>query len=93
MGEDLVLQTNGPYLRIVLPDFEPDWAAVWKRVDFELAEGIQRAEIVTPCYPDDDCVEGVRDLVEKLERRGVQTIVEWQGIPPSVKSGSKPVPV
>ena len=55
MSEDLVVQTNGPYFRVVLPDFEPDWAAVWSAVDFELEEGIERAEVVAPCYPDDDC--------------------------------------
>ena len=81
MCEDLVVQTNGPYLRVVLPDFEPDWAAVWNTVDFELEEGIERAEIVAPCYPDDDCLAGVRVLAEWLEARGVTTIVEWQGAP------------
>lgn len=93
MREDLVIETNGPYLRVVLPDFEPDWASVWSRVDFELAEGIERAEVVAPCYPDDDCIAGVRDLVEKLEARGVETIVEWQGIPPSTKTAPTAVPV
>ena len=39
MPEDLVVETNGPYLRVVLPDFEPDWAEVWSAVDFELEEG------------------------------------------------------
>lgn len=70
MSEDLIVQTNGPYLRIVLPDFEPDWVAVWGAVDFELEEGIERVEVVAPCYADDDGLAGVRDLVEQLERRG-----------------------
>lgn len=87
MSEDLVVQTNGPYLRIVLPDFDPDWAAVWDAVDFELEEGIERAEVVAPCYPDDDCLSGVRDLVVHLERRGVETVVEWEGTPPLAKTG------
>jgi hypothetical protein len=82
MCEDLIVQTNGPYLRVVLPDFEPDWAEVWSAVDFELEEGIVRAEVVAPCYPDDDCLAGVRELVEQLERRGVETVVEWEGTPP-----------
>lgn len=85
MSEDLVVQTNGPYLRVVLPDFEPDWAGVWRAVDFELEEGIERAEVVAPC-PDDDCLASVRALVERLERLGVQTVVEWQGEPPLAKA-------
>ena len=43
MSEDLVVEANGPYLRVVLPDFEPDWAEVWRAVDFELEDGIERA--------------------------------------------------
>jgi len=86
MSEDMVVQTNGSYLRVVLPDFEPDWAGVWSTVDFELEEGIERAEVVAPCYPDDDCLAGVRALVEQLERLGVQTVVEWQGEPSVAKA-------
>ena len=51
MSEDLVVQTNGPYLRVVLPDFDPDWAEVWGAVDFELEEGIERAEVIRPAIP------------------------------------------
>jgi hypothetical protein len=87
MSDDLVVQTNGPYLRVVLPDFEPDWAAVWSALDFELEEGIERAEVVAPCYPDDECLAAVRDLVEELERRGVDAVVEWEGTPPLSKAG------
>jgi len=93
MGEDLLVVTNGPYLRVVLPDLKPDWAAVWKAVNFELEEGIERAEVVAPCYLDEDCVAGVRALAEWLEARGVETVVEWQGVPPSVKTGPPAVPV
>jgi hypothetical protein len=68
----------------VLPDFEPDWDGVLNAVEFELEEGIERAEVVAPCYPDDDCLVGVRELVEHLERGGVETVVEWQGAPPRI---------
>lgn len=81
MCEDLVVQTNGPYLRVVLPDFEPDWAEVWTAVDFELEEGIGRAEVVAPCYADEHSLTVVRGLVEQLERCHVETVIEWQGAP------------
>lgn len=93
MSADLLIQTNGPYLRVVLPDFEPDWAAVWRAVDFELEEGIERAEVIAACYLDDGCIAGVRALIEWLEARGVATIVEWQGMPPLAMTGSAAVPV
>jgi hypothetical protein len=91
MCEDLVVQTNGPYLRVVLPDFEPDWAEVWSAVDFELEEGIVRAEVVAPCYPDENSITGVRGLVGQLEQRGVDAVVEWQGTLPLEKADSGPV--
>ena len=81
MSEDLVIQTNGPYLRIVLPDFEPDWAEVWGAVDFELEEGIKRAEVIAPCYPDEHSLAVVREVVCYLEGCHVETVVEWQGLP------------
>ena len=83
MCEDLVVQTNGPYLRVVLPDFEPDWAEVWTAVDFELEEGIERAEVIAPCYPDEHSLAVVREVVGHLERCHVETVVEWQGQPPA----------
>ncbi|MGH2680013.1 MAG: hypothetical protein ACRDG8_05945 [Actinomycetota bacterium] len=87
MSGDLVIQTNGPYLRVVLPDFEPDRAGVREALDFELEDGIERAELVAPCYFDDECVAGVRAIAEWLEARGVTTIVEWQGTPPLAAVG------
>ena len=39
MSEDLIVQTNGPYLRVVLPDFEPDWAEVWSAIDSSSRKG------------------------------------------------------
>ena len=51
MSGDLVIQTNGPYLRVVLPDFEPDWVGVWEALDIELEEGINRAEIDRSVLP------------------------------------------
>jgi hypothetical protein len=83
MSEDLVVETNGPYLRVVLPDFEPDWAEVWAAVDFELEDGIERAEVIAPCYPDDHSLAVVRRVVGQLERCHVETVVEWQGPPPA----------
>jgi hypothetical protein len=91
MCEEAVIQTNGPYLRLVLPDFEPDWASIWSEVAFELDDGIARAEVVAPCYPDQGSVDGVRALVERLEALGVEAIVEWQGVPPT--EGARPIAV
>lgn len=93
MPEELVIQTNGPHLRVVLPDFETDWAGVAESVEFELEEGIERAEVVAPCYPDDDCLDGVRELIERLEQLGVEAIVEWQGIPSRERVGASSVQV
>lgn len=93
MSEELFVQKNGPYLRVVLPDFEPDRAGVWSVVDFELEEGIERAEVIAPCYPDDDSLAVVRELVEQLERRDVEPVVEWQGaLPSQVPVGPRQVP-
>jgi hypothetical protein len=89
MSEELVIQTNGPYLRVVLPDFEPDWDGVWRAIELELEEGIERAEVVAPCYPDDDCLARVRELVEGLDRRGVETVVEWEGMSPRIDAGAE----
>jgi hypothetical protein len=93
MSEELVIQTNGPYLRVVLPNFETDWAGVSEAVEFELEEGIELAEVVAPCYPDDDCLDGVRELVERLEQLGVETIVEWQGMSSRERAGASSVRV
>ncbi|MGH2640948.1 MAG: hypothetical protein ACRDGO_04525 [Actinomycetota bacterium] len=89
MSEELVILTNSPYLRVVLPDFNPDWDGVWEAVEFELEEGIERAEVVAPCYPDEGCLASVRKLVEVLERRGVETVVEWDGQLPGVDDGRR----
>ena len=90
MSEDLVVFTNGPYLRVVLPDFEPDWTEVWRAVDFELEEGIERAEVIAPRYPDDHSLAVVREVVEHLERCHVETVVEWQGAPPAGAGAQAP---
>jgi hypothetical protein len=91
MSEDLVVQTNGPYLRVVLPDFDPDWTGVWRAVDFELEDGIERAEVVSPCYPGAECLAAVRGLIRHLEQRGVHAVVEWEGIPPEVKADARAI--
>jgi hypothetical protein len=79
MGCDPIIQTNGPYLRLILPDLEDDWLGVSRTLDEELEEGIRRVEIVAPCYRDPASLEGVRELVESLDRQGIDAIVEWQG--------------
>ena len=48
MSEELVIQTNGPYLRVVLPDFDPDWNGVWKAVEFELERGSSAPRLSPP---------------------------------------------
>jgi hypothetical protein len=93
MSEDLIVQTNGPYLRVVLPDFDPNWTEVWRVVDFELEDGIERAEVVSPAYPGDECVDAVRRLIRHLEQRGVHAVVEWEGIPPEEKADARAIPV
>lgn len=92
MSEDLVVQTNGPYLRVVLPDFDPDWTGVWRAVDFELEDGIERAELVSPSYPGEESIAAVLRLIRHLEERGVHAIVEWEGIPREEKADARSVP-
>jgi hypothetical protein len=56
-------------------------------------DAIVHAEVVAPCYPDDDCLAGVRELVEQLERRGVESVVEWEGTQPLAEVGTRAVPI
>ena len=79
MSRELIIQTNGPYLRVILPDLEDDWTAVWRALDYELEDGTRRVEIVAPCYSDRISLEAVHDLVDRLDELGVDSIVEWQG--------------
>jgi hypothetical protein len=81
MSGDPIVRSNGPYLRVVLPDFEPAWDDVWRMVEVELEEGVSRAEVIAPSYPDEASLAGVRTLVERLAERDVEAIVEWQGVP------------
>jgi hypothetical protein len=81
MSTDVMIQTNGPYLRVVLPDLEADWDGVWRAIEYELEDGVDRAEIIAPCYEDDASLAGVRRLVARLEERGIAAVVEWQGLP------------
>jgi hypothetical protein len=76
MAEDLVLQANGPYLRVVLPDLVPDWNEVWSAIDVELEDGIQRIELVTPEYRNDQSEDGLRRLIVRLVASGVTTYLE-----------------
>jgi hypothetical protein len=80
MSGDLVVRSNGPYLRVVLPDFALSWDEIRRAVDVELEDGIARAEIVAPSYCDEASLADVRRLAEYLEGRGVDAIVEWQGV-------------
>ena len=80
MTNDPVIRTRGPYLRVVLPDVAYDWVGIWQAVEPELVDGIERAEIVAPCYVDEGSLAGVRGLVTRLEHRGVEAIVTWRGL-------------
>ena len=88
MFDEFTIQRNGPYLHVILPDLELDWAGVWRAVELELEEGIELVEVIAPSYEDDESLDGVRELVSKLEEQGVDAIVEWQGVP--VLSGVGP---
>jgi hypothetical protein len=80
MGSDVVIQRDGSYLRLILPATESDWEGVWKVVEPEVAEGVAFAEIIAPSYYDEASLNGVRGLVDRLEDRGVDSIVGWEGI-------------
>jgi hypothetical protein len=82
--EDIVVQANGPYLRVVLPDLAPECGEVQRAVAFEVEDGVTRAEIVVPAYRDVHSLACVRELVAWFERNGIDAIVEWQGIPEPV---------
>lgn len=81
MSTHLEIQTNGRCLRVILPDVVSDWEAVSLAVAFGLEEQVDRAEISAPCYEDDVSLDAVRRLVAGFEQRGIDAIVEWQGLP------------
>jgi hypothetical protein len=81
MSTDYVIQTHGPYLRVVLPDVEADRDGVWEAIEFELEDGIAWAQVIAPCSEDETSLAGVRRLVALLEQRGIDAVVEWQGVP------------
>jgi hypothetical protein len=80
MSSDVVMQRDGAYLRVILPACERDWEGVWAAVELELRDRTGAAEIIAPSYVDEESLEGVRGLVHRLEDRGVDSIVDWEGI-------------
>jgi hypothetical protein len=84
MSKDFPIQHDGRYLRVILPASELDWNEVWRAVEHELEEGIAFAEIIAPSYDDDERLEEVRGLVHRLDERGVDSVVEWEGAVPSL---------
>ena len=80
MSTDVMIQRAGAYLRVILPASEPDWNEVWRTVEVELQDRVRLAEIVAPSYEDEETLNGVRGLVDRLEDRGVDSIVDWGGI-------------
>ena len=80
MSIDVVIQRDGAYLRVILPASELDWQGVWGRVELELRDRVRLAEIIAPSYEDEASLNVVRGLVDRLEDRGVDSIVDWEGI-------------
>jgi hypothetical protein len=80
MPTDVVIQRDGSYLRVILPASVRDWKGVWATVELELEDRIRSAEIIAPSYTDETSLNGVRWLVDRLDDRGVGSIVDWEGI-------------
>jgi hypothetical protein len=79
MSTDVVIQRAGAYLRVILPASVRSWKGVWVAVELELRDRVRCAEIVAPSYEDEESLNGVRGLVDRLDDRGVDSIVDWEG--------------
>ncbi len=86
MGEIPILQLNGPYLRIVLPDPPSDWQTTWNAVAFEIEDGVERVELIAPRYREPENLRGVMELSARLRREDITTHVEWIDEPPCAGS-------
>lgn len=71
------ISTDGPYLRVLLPDvLPPDWEALRRKLEPEVVEGVTRATVIlgncagiTPGDPD------LEDMLGSLRSAGVDTLV------------------
>ena len=84
MASDFLIRGDGRYLRVILPVADIDWDEVWRAVESELDDGIAFAEIIAPGYRDEERLGEVRGLVHRLDERGVDSVVEWEGAVPSL---------
>lgn len=80
MSSDVVTERDGAYLRVILPASVRDWEELWTAVEAELRDGIGFAEVIAPSYADEESLNGVRWLIDRFEGRGVDSIVDWEGI-------------
>jgi hypothetical protein len=79
MGSTYEITHDGPYMRIVLPDFlPPHWESLRREVAFECDEPVTRAVVVAP---ETMTTSGVCELdlvIELLEGAGADVFVEWR---------------
>ena len=72
---------DGPYLRIVLPDYlPPDWGALSQEVAFECDEPVTRATVVSPHMHTGSDSDALHQLVQRLERSGADVFVQWRAM-------------
>jgi hypothetical protein len=84
MSGDFLTQGEGRYLRVILPASELDWDEAWGAIELELDDETAFAEIIAPTYDDEERLGWVRELVHRLDERGVDSVVEWEGAVPSL---------
>ena len=85
---DFLIGGDGRYLRVILPVADIDWGEVWRTVELELDDEIAFAEIIAPSYADEERLGEVRELVHRLDERGVDSVVEWEGAVPSLMAAA-----